>query len=86
MKNAVQIETSRYALSFAGSSKFEEATMKLFKEFSARTEGEKFHGADPRPYFSMLKEYENIVGYLDKKFEWFKISTDYDDETQLDDI
>ena len=34
----------------------------------------------------MIKEYENIVGYLDKKFEWFKIPTDYDDETQMDDV
>ena len=61
----MQIETSRYAISFAGSSKFEEATVQIFKEFAAKTEGEKFNGQEPRSYFSMLKEYEKIVDYLD---------------------
>ena len=70
MKNAVQIETSRYALGFGGSSKFDAATVELFKEFAAKSEGEKFNGKEPRSYFHMLKEYEQIVSYLDKKFIW----------------
>ena len=54
MKNAVQNETSSYALGFGDKSKFDEKTLLIFKEFGAKLAGEMFNEKDPRAYFSMV--------------------------------
>ena len=43
MKNAVQNETSRYALGFGDKSKFDETTLEIFKEFAAKSTGKLFN-------------------------------------------
>ena len=54
MKNAVQNETSSYALSFGEKSKFDEKTLLIFSEFGAKLVGELYNGEIPRAYFSMV--------------------------------
>ena len=54
MKNAVQNETSSYALDFGEKSKFDEKTLLIFKEFGAKSVGELYNGEIPRAYFSMV--------------------------------
>ena len=44
MKNAVQNETSKYALSFGEKSKFDQTTLRIFKEFGAKSVDDLFHG------------------------------------------
>ena len=43
MKNAVQNETSSYAISFGEKSKFDEKTLLIFKEFGAKLANEHFN-------------------------------------------
>ena len=43
MQNCVQNETSRYTLGFGEKSKFDEATLEIFKEFGAKSVGELFN-------------------------------------------
>ena len=54
MKNAIQNETTRYALGFGEKSQFDESTLKIFKEFGAKSSGEQFNDEVPRSYFSMI--------------------------------
>ena len=54
MKNAVQNETSKYALGFGDESKSNQTTVQIFKEFGAKSAGNPFNGKQPRPYFSMI--------------------------------
>ena len=54
MKNAVQNETSSYALGFGEKSKFDEKTLLIFSEFGAKLVGELYNGEIPRAYFSMV--------------------------------
>ena len=72
MKNCVQSETESYALGFGEMSKFDETTLRIFKEFGAKSAGELFNGKDPRPYFEMIQDYNEIVEDLDKAFVWSK--------------
>ena len=57
MKNAVQSETMSYALGFGERSKFDQTTLKIFKEFGAKAVGELFNGQEPRTYFHMIHDY-----------------------------
>ena len=72
MKNAIQNETTRYALSFGEKSQFDECTLKIFKEFGAKSSGEQFNDEVPRSYFSMIQDYNEIVEDLDKPLIWRK--------------
>ena len=75
MKNTVQNETSSYALGFGDKSKFDETTLEIFKEYSAKTVGEKFNGEDPRSYFHIIQDFNKIVEDLDKAFVWSKVQS-----------
>ena len=44
MKNAVQNETMSYALGFGEKSKFDETTLNIFKEFTAKSEDKPHNG------------------------------------------
>ena len=57
MKNAVQNETESYALSFGENSEFNKITLRLFKEFGAKSVGEKFEGKEPRSCFTMMQDF-----------------------------
>ena len=80
MKNAVQNETSRYALGFGDKSKFDETTLEIFKEFAAKSNGELFNGLIPRSYFSMIQDYNQLVEDLDKALIWKKAKPMTDNE------
>ena len=70
MKNAVQNETESYALGFGDKSKFDQTTLQIFKEFGAKVVGELYNQQVPRPYFSMIQDFNQIVKDLDKSFVW----------------
>jgi hypothetical protein len=72
MKNAVSNETTRFALSFGDKSKSDEMTLQIFKEFGAKIIGQKLNGIAPRPYFSMITDYNKMIEDLDKAFVWSK--------------
>ena len=72
MRNAIQNETATYTLSFGEKSKFFETTLKIFKEFGAKSIDQPFKGHLPRTYFSMIQDYSEIVKDLDKAFVWGK--------------
>ena len=57
MKNAIQNETSKYALSFGEKSRFDETSLRIFKEFGAKTADNLFDGKIPRSYFEMIQDY-----------------------------
>ena len=61
-KNSIQNETTTsYALGFGVKSKFNEMTLEIFKEFGAKSEGKLFNEKEPRPYFTMIQDYNTIV-------------------------
>ena len=47
-------------------------TLQIFKEFGAKTLGQLLDGKAPRPYFSMITDYNNMIEDLDKAFVWSK--------------
>ena len=53
-KNAIQNETGSYALGFGEKSKFDEATLNIFKEFTAKSENKLYNGEIARSYFSLI--------------------------------
>ena len=57
MKNAVQNETESYSLGFGEKSKFDQTTLRIFKEFAAKVVGDFFEGRAPRSFFSMIQDY-----------------------------
>ena len=71
--NAVVNETEEYALGFGEMSKFDEKTLNIFKEFSARLSDEEFNGREPRSFFDMIHDYLDIVEGLDEPFIWEKV-------------
>ena len=75
MKNAVQNETMSYALGFGEKSKFDEATLEIFKEFGAKSIDQLYKGKTPRSYLFMIQEYTKVVRDVDKKFVWCKAFT-----------
>ena len=76
MKNAVQNETESYALSFGENSEFNKMTLRLFKEFGAKSVGEKFEGNEPRSFFTMMQDFNQITEDIDKVFKWRKVSNE----------
>ena len=56
-------------------SKFNEATLKIFKEFAAKSIGKSSDGKEHRPYFSMIQDFNAIVKDLDQAFKWSKALT-----------
>ena len=73
MKNAIQNETSSFALGFGEKSKFDETTLDIYKEFSAKSTNELYKGKIPRSYFLMMKDFNKLVKALDKQFIWSKV-------------
>ena len=63
--NSVAMKLEEYALGFGEMSKFDEKTLKIFKEFSARLAKEEFNGEEPRSFFDMIQDYMEIVEGLD---------------------
>ena len=73
MKNAVQNETESYALSFGENSEFNKMTLRLFKEYGAKSIGENFEGNEPRSFFTMMQDFNQITEDMDKALEWKKV-------------
>ena len=67
------MKLEEYALGFGEMSKFDEKTLKIFKEFSARLAKEEFNGEEPRSFFDMIHDYMEIVEGLDQPFIWKKV-------------
>ena len=72
MKNALQNETTSFSLSFGDKSKSDEMTLQIFREFGAKIMNQEFNGQAPRPYFSMITDYNKMIEDLDKAFVWDK--------------
>ena len=49
--------------------------MEIFKEYGARIAGEKFNGKEPRSFFEIIQDFNNIVEVFDKKFTWDKVDS-----------
>ena len=47
-------------------------TLQIFKEFGAKIMNEKLNGQAPRPYFSMITDFNKMIEDLDKAFVWDK--------------
>ena len=75
-KNAIQNETASFALGFGEKSKFDETTLQIFKEFSAKSTNELFNEKIPRAYFSLIQDFNQIIKELDKAFKWRKVVSD----------
>ena len=71
-KNAIQNETGSFTLGFGEKSEFDEATLNIFKEFTAKSEDKLYNGEKPRDYFSLIQDFDKVVQALDKKFVWEK--------------
>lgn len=61
MKNAIQNETASYALGFGEKSRFDETTLNIFREFGAKSAEELYNEKEPRSYFCMIQDYNQIV-------------------------
>ena len=72
MKNAVQNETSRYALDFSEMTEFDMIASRLFKEFAEKTEDEVSKDEAQRDYFSMIRDFDKTIIELDSPFVWSK--------------
>ena len=73
-----------YALGFGVKSKFNQKTLEIFEEFGAKSEGKLFNKKEPRPYFTMIQDYNTIVQDLDQSFIWGKALTQ--EETRMQQI
>ena len=71
-KNSIQNETSKYSLGCGEKSKFDEVTLKIFKEFGAKVSSENSFDNDQetKSYFTMIEDYNEVVKDLDQKFIW----------------
>ena len=47
-------------------------TLQIFKEFGAKIMNPSLTGQAPRPYFSMITDYNKMIEDLDKAFVWDK--------------
>ena len=72
-KSTVQNETQSYALGFGQQSESDRRYLRLFQEYAARMAGEEFEGKDPRPYFEIIQDFNEIVEVYDKQFTWDKV-------------
>ena len=55
--NAIQNETASFALGFGEKSKFDERTLEIFKEFTAKFQNALYNGKIPRSYFSLIQNF-----------------------------
>ena len=53
-KNAIQNETGSFALGFGEKSQFDQTTLNIFREFTAKSENKLYNGQTPRAYFSLI--------------------------------
>ena len=60
-KNSFTPDSQRYALGFGDKSKFDEKTLEVFGEFKAKQAGKLYKGKEPRPYFSIVQDYNQMV-------------------------
>ena len=72
-KNAIQNETDSFALGFGEKSKFDETTLQIFREFSAKSTNQLYNKKIPQSYFYQIKGYNLILDDLDKDFVWRKV-------------
>ena len=64
-----------YTLGFLAQSKSNDKTLEIFKEFGAKAEQKLFNNKEPRTYFTIIQDYNEIVKDLDESFIWAKALT-----------
>ena len=65
-KSTLQNETQSYGLGFGQQSESDKQNLEIFKEYGARIAGEKFNGEEPRSFFEIIQDFNNIVEDFDK--------------------
>ena len=72
-KNSIQNETSKYSLGCGEKSKFDEVTLRIFKEFGEKVKSENNSSEtdqEIKSYFTMIEDFNEVVKDLDQRFIW----------------
>ena len=72
-KSTVQNETQSYSIGFGQMSESDKQNLEIFKEYGARIAGEKYNGNEPRTFFEMMQDFNEIAQTFDIKFTWDKV-------------
>ena len=72
-KSTVQNETQSYSIGFGQMSESDKQNLEIFKEYGARLAGEKYNGKEPRTFFEMMQDFNEIAQTFDIKFTWDKV-------------